>query len=163
MSQKGQRNAAEKKIDTLLIASYREPYSKESLEKIKRMILEENPDKIIILKIIEEETMPEVVDATVGIEERQDFLDSVLEKKKMQADEYAADIIDITKDMKIPVEVHLRKGDEISDEIIGEFGKMKVDHVILHGPQKGPVENILSKTTSDEVKDEIGRRNITMI
>ena len=163
MSNKGPQEYDKGNIETLLIASYRERYTKESLEKIRNIIMREKPKKIIILKIIEEETTPEVVDATVGIEERQDFLDSVLEKKKMQANEYAADIIDITEDMGVLAEVHLRKGDEISEEIIEEFDKMDVDHVILHGADKGPVEKVLKGSTSSDVRDKLGKKKITLL
>ena len=63
-----------KEINTLLIASYRERYSKKALNEIKRIIYNERPKKIIILKIIEEEPTLELVEANVGIEERKDFL-----------------------------------------------------------------------------------------
>ncbi len=163
MSRSGEKKFDEKDIETLLIASYRERYSQGSLSKIKKIILDEKPDRIIILKIIKEETTPEVVDATVGIEERKDFLDSVLEEKKIQADEYAADIVDMIEDMNLPVEVHLRKGDEISEEIIEEFDKMDVDHVILHGAHKGPVEKVLEGSTSGNVKEKLGKKKITLV
>ena len=152
-----------KEINTLLIASYRERYSKKALNEIKRIIYNERPKKIIILKIIEEEPTLELVEANVGIEERKDFLESVREEKKQMADEYASDLIKITDKLEIHTEVHLRKGRDVSDEIIEEFKKMNVDHVVLHGPKKGPLGKILEGSISEEVKEGLGPRKVTLL
>lgn len=151
------------KVDTLLIASYRERYPTKSLNELKKIIGYEKPNKIIILKIIEEEPTPELVDANVGIEERQDFLESVREEKKQKADEFASDLLEITDNIDIPTEVHLRKGRDVSDEIIEEFKKMNVDHVIIHGPKKGPLGRILEGSISENVKEGVGPRKVTLL
>ena len=83
------RKAQKKDEKILLIASYREQYSDKSLQKIREIIQDERPDKIIVLKVIEQQPIPEMVDARVGMKEKNDFLDTVLEEKKNQADEYA--------------------------------------------------------------------------
>lgn len=152
-----------KNIDTLMIASYRERYNKESLKKIREIINQEKPSQIIILKIIEEEPTPEVVEASLGIEERKDFLESVREEKKSMADKYASDIIEITDQMDIPTEVHLRKGEDISEEIIEEFRRMNVDHVIIHGPKRGSFGKILEGSVTENVKEKLGIKKVTLL
>ena len=147
----------------LLIASYREEYSDESLQKIKNIINEERPDKIIVLKVIEQHPIPEMVDAKVGMKEKNDFLDTVLEEKKNKADEYAEGILSITDEIDIPTDVHLRKGKEISEEIIDDTELMDAYHIIIHGSKKDKLEKFLEGSVAKKVKKGMPERNITYL
>ncbi len=147
----------------LLIASYREHYSDQSLQKIKNIIEKERPDKIIVLKVIEQQPIPEMVDAKVGMKEKNDFLDTVLEEKKNQADEYAEGILSITDKIDIPTDVHLRKGKEISEEIIEDTEIMDAYHIIIHGSKKDKLEKFLDGSVAKKVKKGMPKRNITYL
>ncbi|MGM0510179.1 MAG: universal stress protein [Thermoplasmatota archaeon] len=154
------KNGSYKKEKVMLIASYREEYNKEALSKIKHLILKEHPDRIIISKIIEDEETPEVVKATVGIEEENDFLDSVLEEKKHQIDEYSVNLIKMAEATGTPTEVRLRKGEEISDEIVSDCENMNVDIVVMHGKKKGMLRTVFEGSTKEKVEKEIPQKNV---
>lgn len=151
---------SEKKGRVLLIASYREKYGEAALKKIRSVIQKTKPTKIIITKIIKEEEIPQVVDAKVGIEEKNDFLDTVHEEKKQQADEYAAEIIELTESFDIPTEVHLRKGRDIGNEIIDEFEKIDAKYVVIHPSHKGVLERLMERSTAKEVMENLPDRRI---
>jgi|GEM_PF-1107512 len=150
-------------IKTLMIASYRETYSKGSLDVIRQIIQQEKPEKIIILKAIEQKTPPEMVDANIGVESKKDFLKSVQEEKKEQADRYAEDIIDLVEKFDIPVDVHLRKGEDVAEEIIDEFENFDVDHIIIHEPKKGPLGKVIEGSVSENVKKGVSTRKVTLL
>ena len=157
------RKAPKKDEKILLIASYREQYSDKSLQKIREIIQNERPDKIIVLKVIEQQPIPEMVDARVGMKEKNDFLDTVLEEKKNQADEYAEGILSITDEIDIPTDVHLRKGKEISKEIIEDTELMDADQVIIHGSKKDKLKKFLEGSVAKKVKKGMPERNITYL
>ncbi|MFP4609014.1 MAG: universal stress protein [Candidatus Natronoplasma sp.] len=150
-------------IKTLLIASYRERYPEESLDAIRQIIEQEQPEKIIILKLIKEKPSSELVDASMGIEEKKDFLESVREEKRNHADWYAEPLIELIEAFDIPSEVHLRKGESIAAEIIEEFESMDVDHIILHGAKKGPLGKVMEGSVSENVKKGVDTRKVTML
>ncbi len=150
-------------IKTLMIASYRETYSEESLDVIRQIIQQEKPEKIIILKAIEQKTPPEMVDANIGVESKKDFLESVQEEKKEQADRYAQDLIDLIEKFDIPSDVHLRKGEDVADEIIDEFENFDVDHIIIHEPKKGPLGKVIEGSISENVKKGVNTRKVTLL
>jgi len=150
-------------VKTLMIAIYREEYSRESLEVIKQIILQEKPEKIVILKAIEQKTPTELVDASIGVESKKDFLESVKDEKKEQADRYAQNIIDLVEKFDIPSEVHLRKGDDLAEEIIDEFENLNVDHIIMHGPKKGPLGKVMEGSISENVKKGVSTKKVTLL
>lgn len=157
------QNEAENSVKTLMIASYREKYSPENQKVIRKIIERDKPDKIIVLKIIKEEETREVIDATVGIKEKSDFLDSLREGKKKQAKEYASSILDVTDTIDVPTEVHLRKGCKISEEIITEFENMSIDLVIIHGPEEGVLPNLLEEDISKNVIESLGVKKVIVL
>ncbi|MFO7792500.1 MAG: universal stress protein [Candidatus Saliniplasma sp.] len=147
----------------LLIASYREEYDKKALKKIKKYILKIDPDRIVISKIIEEDSTPELVDATVGMEKKKDFLETVREEKKNQANEYAESLIKLVESIDIPTEVRLRKTEEISDEIIDDYKKIGVDYVIIHSSTKGPISRALGGSTAKRVKKKLPDKSVISV
>lgn len=163
MKEMEKKREEKEKSSTLLIASYREKYTESSLQKMKKVIENKQPDRIVILKIIKREPTPEVVEAKLGREEMQDFLDSVLEDKKQQADEYASELIDMTDELDIPTEVHLRKGEDIAEEVIKSVREMEADHVVIHTPEKGPLGKLLEGSTGETIKRELGEEGLTLL
>lgn len=150
-------------VKTLMIASYRENYTKGSLDVIKQIIDQERPEKIIVLKAIEQKSTPEMVDANIGVESKKDFLESVKKEKKEQADRYAEDLIELIEKFDIPSEVHLRKGENVAQEIIEEFENMDVDHVIIHEPKKGPLGKVMEGSVSENVKKGVDTKKVTLL
>ncbi len=161
MKRKNEERSEE--IKTLMIASYREEYSKEALDAIRQIIDHEQPERIIILKLIEEKHFSELVDANVGTEEKKDIIDSVKKEKKKLADHYAKMLIDMVEEFDVQSEVHLRKGDQLAVEIIEEFKNSDVDHLILHGPKKGPLGKVIEGSLSKKVKKKLNTRKITLL
>ena len=144
----------------LLIASYRDEYDHKALEKIKRYILKIEPDRIVISKIIEEDSTSELLDANIGMEEKKDFLETVREEKKNQADDYAENLIKLVEALDIPTEVRLRKTEVISKEIIEDYNKIGVDYVIIHSSSKGPITRFLEGSTAKKVKKELPDKTV---
>ncbi|MFW6304630.1 MAG: hypothetical protein ACOC1V_02510 [Candidatus Saliniplasma sp.] len=144
----------------LLIASYREKYDGKALKKIKNIIFKIKPDRIVISKIIEEDVTHELIDASIGMEEKKDFLETVREEKKNQADDYAENLIKMVDSMDIPTEVRLRKTEEISDEIIDDYNRIGVDFVIIHSSTKGPIMRVLEGSTAKKVKNELPDKTV---
>ncbi|MEF8832025.1 MAG: universal stress protein [Candidatus Thermoplasmatota archaeon] len=150
-------------VKTLMIASYRETYSEGSLDVIKQIIKQEKPEKIIILKAIEQKKTPEMIDTYIGVENKKDFFDSVKEEKIEQADKYAKDLIELIEKFDIPSDVHLRKGENLSDEIIDEFENFDVDHIIIHEPKKGPLGKVIEGSVSENVKRGVNTKKVTLL
>ncbi|MBS3816791.1 MAG: universal stress protein [Candidatus Thermoplasmatota archaeon] len=150
-------------VNTLMIASYREKYLEQSLDAIRQIIEQEEPEKIIVLKIIEEKAPSELVEANIGLEEKDDFLQSVREKKRREVDDYSEDIVDLIEEFNIPSEVHLRKGKDVAQEIIEEFKNMEADHVIIHGPKKGALEKVVEGSISENVKKILDTKKVTLL
>lgn len=148
---------------TMLIASYREEYTDESIRKMKDIIEDEQPDRIAILKIIEREPNPGLVEANVGREGMDDFFESVLEEKKEQADEYASRLLDMTEKLDIPTEVHLRKGEDIAEEITEGVRELNADHVVVHTPEKGPVGKFLKGSTVEEIQRILDEKEVILL
>lgn len=152
-----------KAVKTLMIATYREEYGEESLDIIRQIIEQEEPEEIIVLKILDEKASSEKVDANIGMESKKDFLESVREEKKKQINSYAEEIVRLVEEFDIPSQVNLRKGENIASEIINEFSERDVDHLIMHGPKKGPLGKIIEGSVSENVKKSLDTEKVTQL
>ncbi len=149
-----------KKEKILLIASYKRKYSEYALDKIKKIIQRMEPDKIIIIKVIEERPTKELVDAAVGMEEKTAMLETVKNEKKVRADDMASDIVDIVGSLGIPTDVCFRTGEHISDEIIKEFKKQNADLLIIHDTKKGRLDKLFGSNTTKEIMEELDEERV---
>ncbi|MFW6376250.1 MAG: hypothetical protein ACOCZJ_03730 [Thermoplasmatota archaeon] len=149
--------------EKLLIACYKKSYSVESLKIIKNTIEQEAPSKIIILKVIEEPKVSKKVKSRVGVEAKKNFLDSVIDEKKNKLDDIAQEVIAITDEAGIPVQVHLRKSKVISDRVLSEFKMRDGDHLIIPNTDKGPFQRLIEGSTKKKIKDEVGMKRITIL
>ncbi len=161
MQRKDEKRSEE--VKTLMIATYRENYTNESLNAIGQIIEQEDPEKIIVLKMIEDKPSSELVDANVGLEGKKDFLESVRERKKEQVDKYAEEINELIESFDIPSEVHLRKSKDLAEGIIEEFQDKEVDHVIIHGPKKGAVGKVIEGSIAEDVKKGLETNKVTLL
>lgn len=151
------------KAGSLLIASYGHKYKEESLEKIKRIIRKLYPKRVVILKTIKERPDTGMVDAYLGHEEKEKINNQVQQTKKQMADEMASDIIEVMDEFEIPYGVYLRTTEDISKEIIDEFDRMNIMHVIIHKSIKGKFEKMIDSSIADRVVKKIGKENITLL
>lgn len=86
MNGKNNRKNEKKHIKTrkknLMIASYRQKYSEKSLDKLKRIIKDETPEKIMIIKFIEEKKLPRLIDGSMGFREKKKFIEFLRKERK---------------------------------------------------------------------------------
>ncbi len=149
-----------KKEKTLLIASYKRRYSEESLKKINKVIEKMRPDKIVIIKIVEVLPTHEVVNATVGMEEKNSMNEKVKSEKKIRADEIALDLVENIKTFDIPTEVCFRTGEHISEEIIKEFDRQDAQIVIIHDKKKGKLDKLFGSSTTEEILEKLNKKRV---
>ncbi|MBS3816789.1 MAG: hypothetical protein KGY76_04410 [Candidatus Thermoplasmatota archaeon] len=149
--------------NVLLITCYEKPYSKRSLKMIKGIIDKERPSKIIILKIIEEPKVPDMASSRIGGKAEDDFLQSVVNNKKEKVDEYTDKILEMTDKTDIPTEVRLRKAELIADEIVKDYNKMEIDHLIIHDTDRDLLERLRRGKIEDTVEEEVDSKDITMV
>ncbi len=157
---KGELDKKDKTTNTLMIACYESPYSKESLKMIKRTIEKKSPTKIIILKIIEQPKIEKVMDTRIGKKTEEDFMKSVIEDKKREVDAYAEDILEMTDEAGIPTEVRLRKTEAIADKIIEDYEEMEIDHLIIQDSDRDLLEKLARGDIEREVKKEIDEEDV---
>lgn len=164
------KNIEKKKIkfgvgrgDKLIISCYKKSYTEKSLKIIKNTIERETPSKIIILKVIEEPEVSKKVKSRVGIEAKKDFLDSVIDQKKNKLDEISKEVLSITDEADIPVQVHLRKSKVISNKVLSEFKMRDGDHLIIPNTEKGPFQRLIEDSPKEKIKDEVGMKRITIL
>ncbi len=152
------RNAKDEKV--LLIASYRERYTSDALQEITKIIGEEEPDKIIISKIIKENSEPTIFKAMVGKREREVLNKNLTNEKKRQADEISSDLVTLVRSTDIPSEVHLRKCKEISKEIVEESKKLEVSKVIIHKQKRNGFERLMEGSVAQSVQSKLPAQNV---
>ncbi len=149
--------------NVLLIACYEKPYPEASLEMIRGKIRKERPTKIIILKIIEEPKIKDTLDTRLGKKTSEEFKESVIEDKKKKVDDYAEDILEITKETGIPTEVRIRKTEIIADEIVENYEKMDIDHIILHEDDKALLDRLARGNVEKKVEEHVEDEDITKV
>ncbi|MBS3782763.1 MAG: hypothetical protein KGY66_05235 [Candidatus Thermoplasmatota archaeon] len=155
------RNNEKDDESILLIACYEKPYSEKSLRMIRGTIKRERPTKIIVLKVIEEPKMGDFVNTRIGKKTKEDFIDSVVDNKKKRVDEYTEDVLKITDEMEIPTEVRIRKGEVIADEIIEDYERMDIDHLIIHEGHRDLLDRLAKGEVEEDVKKEVDESQVT--
>ncbi len=157
----------EKKIKkepkVLLIACYRRRYTDESVQKIKKIVEKTEPDRIIILKIIQKKHKMEMVDANVGYGAREKVKQSIERLKKNDIDELGDQIIEMIDKMNIPYEVHLRAGDLISKEIVDMYENVNTVQLIIHSSPRDTIDKIIDPGTEDNVIKRLGEEKIIFL
>lgn len=147
----------------LLIASYREQYSENSLKKIRKLIREIRPKKIVILKLIEEKLPSDSVDAGVGVKEKEEIIESIREEKMERVDRFTGNLLEIINDFDIPIDVRFRKSSNLANEIIKGFNEMDADFLIIHTPKKGPLGKVIDESISEKVKKILKAKKVALL
>lgn len=163
LKEKSNKNGISDEDNVLLIACYEKPYSETSLEMIKGTIKREKPTKIIILKIIEVPEMKDKLDTRIGKKTKENFIDSVVKDKRDKVDDYTEDVLDITDQTDIPTIVRMRKGGVIADEIVKDYEKMDVDHIIIHDNDRDLLDRLAKGKVKGAVEKRLDNEEITAL
>ncbi len=145
----------EKKEKIMLIASYKREYSDAALNKIQRLIQKMKPDRIVVIKVVEERQTKELVSASVGMDEKSHMQKSIREEKKICSDELASDLVKTIEQMDIPIEVYFRMGERISQVIVDEFKRQGANLLIIHDTKKGRLDKLFGSNTTKEIMEEL--------
>ncbi len=152
-----------KKPEVLLITCYKRKYTEESIRKIKKIIERLNPQRIIILKVIQKEHDMEMVDANIGYRDREKFKESIKRLKKYDVDELGTQLVSMIDDLGVPYEVHFRAGEQISEEIIDEYKSVNVIRLIMHRSPRSHIDKLIDPCTEDNVVKNISEKKIIFL
>lgn len=152
-----------KKPEVLLIACYKRKYTDESLSKIKRIIDKTEPDRIIILKVIQKGHEKEIVDANIGYGNREKLQRTIDRLKKDDVDDLGVQLIKMIESLDIPYEVHLRKGDLISEEIVDMYKEGNITTLIMHTTPRSQIDKLIEPSTEDNVIKKLKKQDIIFL
>ncbi len=156
-------NSFETDDKNLMIACYREQYSEESLDYIRGKIQDASPEKIIILKLLEEKRSSELIDANIGFRDKKKLADILRKEQKEKIDRLAKGLIKMVERFDIPYEVHIGINYDLASEIIDEFSKRSVDHVIIHTPTRSSIGRMMEGSVSRKVLKTLGEDKVTLL
>jgi hypothetical protein len=134
----------------IIIACYRRPYIKSSLELIEKLLEEEKIEKVYILSITEKKDIKENILSYLGTRDVRDFEDKLNEDQMIRAAKYTDEIISICKKLKINCEKITRRG-KTSMIILDEAEKIKPSQIVIHKSDKSKIDKRLSGSVSDEL------------
>jgi len=134
----------------VLIACYRSPYNKESIDKIEKLIQKKKPDKIIVLIISETKKSSGTIESYLGKKDVNKLKGQYEKDQEIRSSGYSDKIIELTKKFDIPTEKIIKKG-EASKIILEAVEKYNPFHVIIHPSDKSNVDKILSGSVEDKV------------
>ncbi len=137
----------------ILIACYRNPYDKKSIEKIKKILKKEKPDKIIILSISETKKSSGTIESYLGRKDVEKLRGQFEKDQKIRSSGYSDKIIELTENLEIPAKKIEKKG-KASDIILKAVEEYKPSKVIIHPSDKSGVDKILSDSVEDTVCEE---------
>ncbi|MFO7677841.1 MAG: hypothetical protein R6V50_05625 [Thermoplasmatota archaeon] len=147
----------------LLIACYKKRYTNESLQQIVSIINDIKPDSVIILKLIKTVRVCELLDANIGFGDLQKFQQYIKQFKKEDVDEVGVLLIKTINKLGIPYDVHVRVGENISQQILNEFNSMNVVHLIMHPPSKGFFQKLIEASAEDFIYKILGKNKVTFL
>lgn len=136
--------------NTIIIACYRRPYDKQSLESIRGLLKRENPDKVIVLSISEIKKSRLNVKSYLGTRDIKKFKDKLAKDQRLRSSRYTDKIIDICRKLNIDCKKIEEKG-KASDIIIEKAKENKPSHIVIHESDKSKIDKMLSGSVSDEV------------
>ncbi len=156
-------NKKPKEPTVLLITCYKRQYAAESLSRIRKIIDKIEPNRIVILKVIQKEHDMEMVDANIGYSDREKFKESIKRLKKDDVDELGDQLIEMLEKLDVPYEVHFRVGDQISEEIVDEYESVNVVRLIMHSSPRGHLDKLIEPSTEENVVKSLGKEKIIFL
>lgn len=143
----------EEKNKKILIACYRSPYEKESIEKLRKLLKKNKPEKIIVLSISETKDSSGTIESYLGRRDVEKLKGQFAKDQRIRSSGYSDKIIELTEKLDIPSEKVRKKGNA-SDIILEAVEKYNPSHVVIHPSDKSNVDKILSGSVEDEVCEE---------
>jgi nucleotide-binding universal stress UspA family protein len=138
---------------TIIIACYRRPYVKSSLESIDTLLKKEKTEKVYILSISEEKKPSATVENYLGSKDVKEFESKLDEDQTYRASKYTDEILRICEELEINCKKIEKKGN-VSEIILEEAKKHKPSHIVIHRSDKTRIDKRLSGSVSDEVCKE---------
>lgn len=134
----------------ILIACYRSPYNKKSVDIIEKLIIKKKPEKIIVLSISETKKSSGTIESYFGRSDVKNLKGQYEKDQQIRSSEYSDKILDIGKKLNIPSEKIIKKGNA-SKIILNAVEKYNPSHVVIHPSDKSGIDKILSGSVEDEV------------
>jgi len=134
----------------ILIACYRSPYNKESIDIIEKVIIKKKPEKIIVLSISETKKSSGTIESYLGRHDVKKLKGQYEKDQEIRSSSYSDKILDIGRKFNIPSEKIIKKG-KASKIILEAVEKYNPSHVVIHPSDKSGVDKLLSGSVEDEV------------
>jgi nucleotide-binding universal stress UspA family protein len=135
---------------TVIIACYRRPYVKNSLDSVEELLRKEKAKKVYVLSITEEKKPSANIESYLGSRDVRDFENKLDEDKMIRASRYTKEILEICEKLNIDCKKIERKG-KASEIILEEAKEHKPSHIVVHKSDKSKIDKRLSGSVSDEV------------
>jgi hypothetical protein len=142
-----------KKNKKILIACYRNPYNKQSIEKIKNIIKKEKPGEVIILSISETKKSSGTIESYLGRKDVEKLRGQFEKDQRLRSSGYSDKIIELSEKLEIPAKKIEKKG-KASDIILKAVEEYKPSKVIIHPSDKSNVDKIISDSVEDTICKE---------
>lgn len=134
----------------ILIACYRRPYNKKSLDTIRKLIQEQRPEKVIVLSISETRESSGTIDSYLGTSDLKALRGHLERDQEIRASGYSDKILGISQSMGVPTEKKERKG-RASRIILKAVDKYEPSHVVIHSSDKSSIDKLLSGSVKERV------------
>ncbi len=139
--------------EKILIACYRSPYDEDSLKKIKNLIKNKSPEKIIVLSISETKNSSGTIESYLGRKDVDKLKGQFEKDQEIRSSGYSDKILDIGRKLGISAEKIIKKG-KASKIILKAVKKYEPSYVVIHPSDKSGIDKILSGSVEDKVCKE---------
>ncbi len=134
----------------ILIACYRRPYKRKSLDTIRKLIQQQEPEKVIVLSISETRESSGTIESYLGTSDLRTLKGHLVRDQEIRASGYSDKILGISQALGIPTEKKEREG-RASKIILNAIEKFEPSHVIIHSSDKSSIDKLLSGSVKERV------------
>lgn len=137
----------------ILIACYQRPFSKKSLQKIKQILEQKQPDEVLVLSIAEQRKSSGTIESYLGRKDIQKLKNQYEKDQEIRSTGYADKILNISKDFNISSRKIKKKGN-ISKIINNTIRQYQPDSVIINHSDKSKLDKIMTGCVEDAIDQE---------
>ena len=134
----------------------------ESLKIINTLLIEEKPEKVIVLSISEKRKSSGTIDSYLGRKDLDTLKNHFKEDQNIRMIGYSDTIIRMSKELNIPTEKITKTG-KIPKIIIENIEKYQPSHVIIHQSNKSKIDKILSGSVKENICKKVDCRILVLI
>ncbi len=138
-----------------MIACYRRPYNTEGIEKIKKLLNEKNPNKIILLTIAERKKTGRSINSYLGKKDVKKLENQYEKDQENRSKKYANEILKISESMNTPTKKIQKKGN-ITEIIKNELDNFNPDFLVIHHSDKSRIDKMITGSIEDEISEKYG-------